>query len=146
MRFSSFVCVGLAFATAAYSGRAGACGGCFAPVVVSSSADTLVTGHRMAFAISASRTVLWDQIKFSGSPEEFGWVLPVRPKAYIEESTDAWFEALETVTKVQVASPQITCPPPSGGFPSSGSGCARCERRPVNSWPSAVIRRWPSGE
>ena len=28
----------------------------------------------------------------------------------------------------------------------SGSGCARCARSPVNSWPSAVMRRWPSGE
>src|SRR5215831_20159766 len=113
MRFLSFSSIGLLMVVALQANRAEACGGCFHETIVSSSADTVVTGHRMAFAISKNRTVLWDQIKFSGSPNEFGWVLPVKPGAYIEASTDAWFEALETVTKVTVASPQITCPPPS---------------------------------
>jgi hypothetical protein len=92
------------------------------PVALASSADSFVTGHRMAFAISEKRTVLWDQIKFNGSPDEFGWVLPVKPGAYIEKSTDAWFEALDTVTTVHVASPLVTCPSPNG-FGRSGSGC-----------------------
>jgi hypothetical protein len=126
MRISSFVAVGLATLVAAQSRPAKACGGCFVqPTTVSSAADSLVSGHRMAFAMSENRTVLWDQIQFTGSPSEFGWVLPIKPGAYIEESTDAWFEALETVTKVRVASPQVTCPPPAmGAFPSgSGRGC-----------------------
>lgn len=126
MKDSSLLPLGLAVAIAAHTHGAAACGGCFVqPTVVSSAADSLVSGHRMAFAVSESRTVLWDQIQFTGSPSEFGWVLPVKPGSYIEESTDAWFEALETVTKVQVQSPQVTCPPPaSPAFGGSGRGCS----------------------
>src|SRR3954469_25634519 len=92
-----------------------ACGGGFHPISISDS--TVVTGHRMAFAVSQDRTVLWDQFEYSGAPEDFSWVLPVLPGAYVEESTDAWFESLETVTQTQITSPAITCA--NGG----GSGC-----------------------
>ena len=53
--------------------RSEACGGCFGPP----STTSTVTGHRMAFAVSAERTVLWDQFEYSGAPEDFSWVLPV---------------------------------------------------------------------
>jgi lambda repressor-like predicted transcriptional regulator len=89
-----------------------ACGGCFGP----QTAFTTVTGHRMAFAVSPERTVLWDQFEYTGAPEDFSWVLPVRPGAYLEASTDAWFEALEAVTQTRVVAPQLNC---AGG----GSGC-----------------------
>ena len=81
--------------------RSHACGGCFGPPA----SLTTVTGHRMAFAVSDERTVLWDQFEYSGSPEDFSWVLPVLPGAYLEASTDAWFEALETVTQTRVLAP-----------------------------------------
>jgi glycogen synthase len=51
---------------------AAACGGCFGPPAQ----PTLVTGHRMAFAISETQTVLWDQFQYQGEPEDFSWVLP----------------------------------------------------------------------
>jgi hypothetical protein len=91
--------------------RARACGGCFA----APSALTTVTGHRMAFAVSDERTVLWDQFEYSGAPEDFSWVLPVLPGAYLEASTDAWFESLETVTQTRVLAPSLTCAQASGG-------------------------------
>jgi hypothetical protein len=94
-------------------GRALACGGCFQSPTV----DAVVTGHRMAFAVSDERTVLWDQIKYSGDPADFGWVLPVAPGATIELSSDAWFEALETATSAQITAPQLQC------ARSSSSGC-----------------------
>jgi hypothetical protein len=94
---------------------ASACGGCFHNPAV----DSVVTGHRMAFAVSADRTVLWDQIKYSGDPGDFGWVLPVEPGAVLELSTDAFFEALETATSTQIAPPQLVCAQSSG----SGVGC-----------------------
>jgi hypothetical protein len=104
------------------SGRALACGGCFiAPTPTT--VDAVVTGHRMAFAVSDERTVLWDQIQYSGAPADFGWVLPVAPGATIELSSDAWFEALETATSAQVTSPQLQCArnSSSGCFSSSSS-------------------------
>lgn len=91
--------------------RSEACGGCFGPA----SALTTVTGHRMAFAVSEERTVLWDQFEYTGAPEDFSWVLPVLPGAYLEASTDAWFESLETVTQTRVLAPTLTCAQASGG-------------------------------
>jgi hypothetical protein len=93
-----------------------ACGGCFQPPTV----DSVVSGHRMAFAVSGNRTVLWDQIQYSGNPGDFGWVLPVAPGATIELSNDAWFEALETATSTRVTAPPLKCV--SGS--SSGFGCS----------------------
>ncbi len=82
-----------------------ACGGCFAPPQDTSS----VTGHRMAFAVSDERTVLWDQFEYSGSPEDFSWVLPIAPGAYLEEAEQGWFDALEAMTAAVVSPPNIPC-------------------------------------
>jgi MYXO-CTERM domain-containing protein len=96
---------------------AGACGGCFhAPLEVSS---TVVTDHRMAFSMSPMQTVLWDQIRYSGNPTEFAWVLPVRQGARIELSEDAWIAALDASTATVITGPSPTCSTPGGG-----NGCA----------------------
>ena len=94
-----------------------ACGGCFIPPLTNMS--TVVTGHRMAFAFSSTRTVLWDQIQYSGSPADFSWVLPVKGEAVIEAAEDAWFEALEGVTNTVVTPPHLDC-----YSQSSSGGCA----------------------
>jgi hypothetical protein len=103
----------------AVSERAEACGGCFHPETPAAE-TTVVTGHRMAFAVSDDRTVLWDQIKYSGPAEDFSWVLPVRPGAYLEPAFDAWFEALDAVTATRVSAPQLRCAVPDS--PSGGCG------------------------
>ncbi|HVW25103.1 MAG TPA: DUF2330 domain-containing protein [Polyangiaceae bacterium] len=106
-----------------------ACGGCFHNPAV----DSVVTGHRMAFAVSDDRTVLWDQIQYSGDPGDFGWVLPVEPGATIELSTDAWFEALEAATSAQISPPQLLCvqsSSSSGCFGSSSSDSAGVKSSP----------------
>ncbi len=78
----------------------------------------MVTDHRMAFSISTQQTVLWDQIKYSGSPTEFSWVLPVRAGAVVELSHDEWFAALDAMTGPVIAAPVSSCN--SGG---GGTGC-----------------------
>ena len=78
----------------------------------------------MAFAVSDERTVLWDSFEYTGAPEDFSWVLPVLPGAVLEESTDAWFETLETVTRTNVTSPLLSCASPSGGGIGCGSSSA----------------------
>lgn len=114
---------------------AAACGGCFAPPPVDAS-PSLVTSHRMAFAVSPTRTVLWDQFAYTGDPKDFSWVLPVRPGAYVEESTDAWFEALEAFTVPRVLSPPLSCARSdesfSCGSSSSDSLAASGSAGPVN--------------
>ena len=51
-----------------------ACGGCFAPP----GAAQVVTDHRMVLSLSTTQTTLWDQFQYSGNPEEFSWILPIR--------------------------------------------------------------------
>jgi MYXO-CTERM domain-containing protein len=103
-----------------------ACGGCFhqppGPTEVES---TLVTDHRMVLSISPVQTVLWDQIRYSGTPSSFAWVLPVKPGARIELSDDAWIAALDAATQAVVVGPSTSC----GGAPvdyedGNGGGCA----------------------
>lgn len=90
--------------TMALSSDANACGGC----VVPPEDNTIVNSHRMALSISPKQTVLWDQIRYNGSPESWGWLLPVKSGAVIEVSTDAWFETLEAATKTSVNAPPST--------------------------------------
>ena len=102
-------------------GKALACGGCFhGPEAVAG----VVTAHRMAFAVSSERTVLWDQITYSGAPQDFSWVLPVLPDAYLESSTDAWFESLEAVTQTQISAPPIACAQSDSGCGVMGAASA----------------------
>jgi hypothetical protein len=96
---------------------ADACGACIPPP----GENTVVTGHRMALSISPKQTVLWDQIEYAGAPESFAWVLPVKPGAIIQLSTDAWFDTLDAATTTQVFQPQISCNNGSSG-PSFGCG------------------------
>ncbi len=115
-----------------------ACGGCFH----SPTEQSEVTGHRMVFAISDERTVLWDQFEYEGEPSEFAWVLPVAPGAYLELASQAWFDALEGMTVTQVQAPSFQCASADSG------GCGSAERASFGSQAAAfdepsvqVVRR-----
>ena len=111
---SSFLALAVAAGCLAIGERpARACGGCFARPTE----NTVVTDHRMAFSVSTRQTVLWDQIKYSGNPSEFSWVLPVQPGAVVELSHDEWFAALDAMTNPAITGPTVSC---GGG----GPGCA----------------------
>ncbi|MBX3228659.1 MAG: DUF2330 domain-containing protein [Labilithrix sp.] len=99
------------------AGEAEACGGCFIPPADA----TVVNDHRMAFSISQNQTVLWDQIRYSGDPSEFAWVLPVKPGARIELANDEFFTALDTSTQPVVYAPQRF-----GAFDNAGCGLSGC--------------------
>lgn len=86
---------------AAIAPRAEACGGCFVPPGPS----TQVSAHRMAFAVSPTRTILWDQIQYQGAPSSFGWVLPIRDKVDVGVSSDELFQRLETSTQAVITPP-----------------------------------------
>ena len=89
-----------------------ACGGCFAPP----KETTVVTDHRMAFAVSTAQTVLWDQIRYSGNPSDFSWVLPVRSGTVVQASSEAWFDALDAMTTPTITGPNRPCN-------GTGTGC-----------------------
>jgi len=124
----SFLCgLGAAMAGVAMdTGQARACGGCFhQPPPPLEVVDTVVTDHRMAFSMSPAQTVLWDQIRYTGNPSEFAWVLPVRSGASIELAQDAWLAALEASTQTVIVGPTPNC---GGAAPTEyenggGGGC-----------------------
>src|SRR5690349_10908995 len=125
MRATWIACLAAAAAVVATSlaaRPAQACGGCFHPPVERET--TVVTDHRMAFAVSPQQTVLWDQIKYSGSPQDFAWVLPVMPGAQIQVSQDEFFAALDAATVPTITGPSQSCPPPSGGCAFIGGGAS----------------------
>ncbi|MFO0590441.1 MAG: DUF2330 domain-containing protein [Polyangiaceae bacterium] len=105
--FTGLLCLASLSVIPLVASDAHACGGCFLPA---NGESTVVTAHRMALSISQQRTVLWDQIQYQGAPEEFAWVLPVKPGTTIELASDAFFEALDAGTTVHTSSPLgITC-------------------------------------
>ena len=109
----SFLVAAATLATTAMTRDAEACGGCFAPP----GPGTQVTAHRMAFAVSPRRTILWDQFQYSGSPTEFGWVLPIRGKVDVGVSSDQLFQRLDSASAVQIVGPPTpTCPSTRGLF------------------------------
>lgn len=122
---TTFGLLGFALATAmlAKAGSASACGGCFVPPTE----NTVVTGHRMAMSISPSQSVLWDQIQYAGAPEEFSWVLPVKPGATVELANDAWFEALDAATSSVLQGPLSSCNSFPGGDGGPLFGCASAQ-------------------
>ncbi|MEM9194622.1 MAG: DUF2330 domain-containing protein [Myxococcota bacterium] len=114
---------------------ASACGGCFAP----QGQPSTVTAHRMAVALSAEQTTLWDQFEYAGAPEDFVWVLPISggQDVSIELSDDAFFESLQAATQVTLTAPT----PPFSGGGGSGFGCGDSDFRaaaPASNEMSAV--------
>ncbi len=101
-----------------------ACGGCFHEPPPNPTEATVVTDHRMAFALSQRQTVLWDQVKYAGNPSEFVWVLPVHPGTRIELSHDQWLAALDASTQPIIKEP----PPPTytGGYGNDYGGGGGC--------------------
>jgi hypothetical protein len=100
---------------------ASACGGCF----VQQTENTQVAGHRMILSVSLQATTLWDQITYSGEPESFAWVLPIKGTVDVGLSSDALFQVLDQQTQVTVASPSISCPNScvfDGGAGGGGGG------------------------
>jgi MYXO-CTERM domain-containing protein len=101
-----------------------ACGGCFHMPPAVQAVSTVVTDHRMAFSLSTTQSVLWDQIHYTGNPAEFAWVLPVKSGASIELSQDAWMAALDASTQTVIQGPNPNCTPPSGGVGCGGSSAS----------------------
>ncbi|MBX3230364.1 MAG: DUF2330 domain-containing protein [Labilithrix sp.] len=94
-----------------------ACGGCFAPPET----PTVVTDHRMVFAVSRDQSTLYDQIRYQGAPESFAWVLPFAGQIEVGVSSDALFATLDSNTQTVILPPPTNCPP-------RPSGCSRAAR------------------
>ena len=85
-----------------------ACGGCF--LRQTSQVGTVVTDHRMIFSVSPAQTTLYDQIQYSGSPQDFAWVLPITGQVSLGVSSDLLFSALDVATQPTILAPPFPCP------------------------------------
>jgi hypothetical protein len=128
-RALAFIMAGVAGSVALCAGapQAHACGGCFHSPPPSQSVDAVITDHRMVLSISTTQTVLWDQIRYSGTAGAFAWVLPVKPGARIELSQDAWMASLDAATQTVIQGPSAFCGGPAQEQSTGGGGCGSAD-------------------
>ena len=110
---------------------ASACGGCFhepPPPQAPNETPSMITGHRMILSISSKQTTLYDQIKYTGNPKTFAWVLPISGTAEIGLSADIVFSTLGSMTENVVIAPPMNCPaPPTGSCDTQRGGFGGAE-------------------
>jgi hypothetical protein len=99
-----------------------ACGGCFHEPQPPNQTGTVVTDHRMIFSVSSQQTTLYDQIKYSGAPSSFAWVLPIRGAVTVGLSSDTVFASLEQATQTDIVAPILPPCPSSSCFCGGGGG------------------------
>ncbi|MBK8256294.1 MAG: DUF2330 domain-containing protein [Polyangiaceae bacterium] len=102
---AAFAAALVAAATIGETHEASACGGCFVPLTES----TQVTSHKMILSVSPEATTLWDQITYSGDPESFAWILPIKGTAEVGISADILFQVINSETEVIVQQPFDGC-------------------------------------
>jgi hypothetical protein len=91
---------------------ASACGGCFQPPTQTVSD---ITDERMLLTVSSTQSTLYDQIKYSGSPSSFAWVLPIHGTVTVGLSADVLFNSIDVMTRTQITAPPQNCPSPNCG-------------------------------
>lgn len=94
-----------------------ACGGCFHPPPAPTQSVSDITDERMMLAVSQQQTTLYDQIRYSGTPSSFAWVLPIKGTVDVGLSADVMFDTIDALTTTTIQAPQQDCPPP----PNCGS-------------------------
>jgi hypothetical protein len=110
--------IAMTIAAVAFAGekQASACGGCFTPP---SQNVTDITDERMLLSVSPVQSTLYDQIRYSGSPSNFAWVLPIVGTVTVGLSADVLFDSIDAVTKTQIFPPPVSCPSPNCNYPSA---------------------------
>src|SRR5262245_1282350 len=100
--------------------EAKACGGCFHEPPPPSQTASDITDERMLLSVSTKQTTLYDQIRYSGNPSSFAWVLPIHGNVDVGLSADVLFSSVDTLTATTINAPPSSCPPPPNCNSSSG--------------------------
>ena len=110
---------------------ASACGGCFAPP----QAVQVVTDHRMVLSVSAQRTTLWDQFGYTGRPEDFSWILPIRytERTNVSLASNEFMVAADRLTEPYLQPPPPPRPPFCGDDRSPSAGGSADAGAPLDS-------------
>jgi hypothetical protein len=81
-------------------------------VVSSPPGSSSTTDVRIAVSSTGTRTSRWVSLHVHGTATAFAWVIPVKPSAFVDLTSDAWLESLEDATAPRVVPPEV--PPPCG--------------------------------
>ena len=57
-----------------------------------------ITDERMLLAVSTKQSTLYDQIRYSGNPSSFAWVLPIHGTVDVGLSADVLFGSFDALT------------------------------------------------
>lgn len=98
---------------------AAACGGCFHPPTQTASD---ITDERMLLSVSPTQSTLYDQIRYSGTPSSFAWVLPIHGTVDVGLSADVLFDSVDVLTATQINPPPSSCPPPPNCYSFGAQG------------------------
>ncbi len=141
-RLIAVTCLAASVALLVQHRAAHACGGCFSPPETVTSVDS----HRMVIALGLEKTILWDQIRYSGDPQDFVWVLPVPSvDATIDVSEASFFDELETQTAPYILPPPLppppSCPPPPSddSWPTQDAGASAVADAGVDVYREEVV-------
>jgi Uncharacterized protein conserved in bacteria (DUF2330) len=116
--------VALSSLALAWERDAAACGGCFHPPTQTPSD---ITDERMLLSVSPVQSTLYDQIRYSGSPSSFAWVLPIHGTVDVGLSADVLFDSIDVLTETQIVAPAANCAPPPNCYqfgPIAAGGAA----------------------
>ncbi len=98
---------------------ASACGGCFHPPTQTISD---ITDERMLLSVSTLQSTLYDQLRYTGSPSNFAWVLPIHGTVDVGLSADVLFDSIDTLTETQINPPAPNCPTPNCRLATAPTG------------------------
>jgi len=110
---------------------AAACGGCLVPPPPPGQVQTVITDEKMIYSISKDQTTLFDEIRYSGEPSSFAWVLPIKGTVTVGLSADIMFSTMETLTATTVNPPPTNCPPPPSCNSNFSLGAGGATEAPV---------------
>lgn len=96
---------------------AAACGGLF-----TADSYTEQSAERLIFAVDPGKVTLYEQIRYTGSPADFAWVLPVPAVPQVDTASVELFQNLNTQTAPHFYTPGEQ--DPAGCYSNGGSGAA----------------------
>ena len=116
VRARSFLLAGFLLATVLTTGRARAMGA----IVSSPPGASSTTDVRVAVSSTGTRTSRWVSLHVHGTATSFAWVVPVKPNAFVDLTSDAWLESLEDATAPRVVPPDVSPACGAGGVEVDG--------------------------
>jgi len=75
---------------------------------------------RVAVSSTGTRTSRWVSLHVHGTATAFAWVVPVKPSAFVDLTSDAWLESLEDATAPRIVPPDVSPPCGAGGAEVDG--------------------------